>query len=209
MKSGTRALLITIALFLLWGTVVTGPFRYFAYAFKDFFRWLLGNLPLPVPAATVIVVLLLGLVTIGLLLLSAGKFGEYIAGLCALLSLLYYLFTCIQQKSFDAVSFPVTAGLALALLFVIFRGKRPSYWLGDAYIFAIPVLLFSELVLTPISTSFNLESSFLQAWVAEGDKSLLTGMGNWFEIPLWVWTIFLFALILIPIIFFSRGRHKG
>lgn len=209
MKSGTRALIVSIALFLLWGTILTGPFRYFAYAFRDFYIWVLDSLHTPTVMSGFIITLLLVVTLITLLLLGAKKFSQYMAGICALLSMLYYLFTCLKSQSFDSVSFTVTFGLALALLFLIFQANKASLWLADAYIFSIPVLLFFELVMTPLFVTVKASPNLLSALFIVPLESIGTRIGNMFQIPMLIWSIFLFALTLFPTLYLSKSRKKS
>ena len=209
MKSGTRALIVSIALFLLWGTILTGPFRYFGYAFRDFYIWVLDSLHTPTVVSGFIITLLLVVTMVVLLLLGTKKFSQYMAGICALLSMLYYLFTCLQNRNFDTVSFTVTFGLALALLFLIFQANKASLWLADAYIFSIPVLLFFELVMTPLFVTVKASPNLLSALFIVPAESIGTRIGNLFQVPMLIWSIFLFALTLFPTLYLSKSRKKN
>lgn len=209
MKSGTRALIVSTALFLLWGTIFTGPFRYFGYAFRDFYIWVLDSLHTPTVVSGFVITFLLVVTMIVLLLLGARKFSQYMAGICALLSMLYYLFTCLQNRTFDSVSFTVTFGLALALLFLIFQANKASLWLADAYIFSIPVLLFFELVLTPLFVTVKASPNLVSAIFIVPAESIGTRIGNLFQVPMLIWSIFLFALTLFPTLYLSRSRRKN
>lgn len=208
MKSGTRALIVSIALFLLWGTIFTGPFRYFAYAFRDLFTWILDSLHTSAVFSGFLIFFLLVITMIIFLIVSARKSAQYLAGICALLSLLYYLFTCIQNKSFDSSSFTVTFGLALALLFLIFQADKASLWLADAYIFSVPVLLAFELVLTPLFVTFKLSPNVFSFLFVIPAESLATKIGDLFQVPMLIWSIFLFVLMLIPVLFLSKSRKN-
>ncbi len=201
MKSGTRALTVSIVLLLLWGNILTGPFRYFAYAFRDLFIWIADSLHAP----TVVLILC----TVVLLVLSSKKFARYMAGICALLSMLNYLLGCLRTKSFDTVSFTVTVGLALALLFLILQADKAGLWLADAYIFSIPVLLFFELVLTPLFVTVHASPNLLSALFTVPESGIATRIGNLFSVPMLIWSLFLFALMLIPVVYLSRNRKKS
>jgi hypothetical protein len=201
LKSGTRALTVSIVLLLLWGNILTGPFRYFAYAFRDLFIWIADSLHAP----TVVLILC----TVVLLVLSSKKFARYMAGICALLSMLNYLLGCLRTKSFDTVSFTVTVGLALALLFLILQADKAGLWLADAYIFSIPVLLFFELVLTPLFVTVHASPNLLSALFTVPESGIATRIGNLFSVPMLIWSLFLFALMLIPVVYLSRNRKKS
>jgi len=208
LKSGTRALIVSIAVFLLWGTVLTGPFRYFAYAFRDLYTWFIDAFHTPAVLSGFIIALLLILTAAVLLILSARKNAHYLAGICALLSMAYYVLKCLQNKSFDSVSFTVTAGLALALLFLILQADKACLWLADAYIFSIPVLMFFELVLTPLFVTVHASPDLLSVLFTVPAESIATRIGSLLQVPLLIWSIFLFALMLIPVIYLSKNRKK-
>lgn len=209
MSSGIRALIISIVLFLLWGTILTGPFRYFAKAFRDFFAWGLMKTHAPAALSGFAMVLLLLMVTIVLLILSSKRYAGYIAGLCSVLSMAYYLFVCLKNQSFDTLAFPIAAGLALALLFLIFQSDGAGLWLADAFIYSIPVLMFIELILSPVIVAAHAASGGLSAFFKVPKISAATEIGNFLQIPMLVWSVFLFALLLIPTVYFSRNRRTG
>lgn len=209
MNSGSRGLIISILLFVLWGTVITGPFRYLAYAFRSLSLMLCNVAHIPTIVSAFLVAFALACVTVVFLLLSAKKSAEYMAGVGAILSVLYYLYTCIVSNSFDALSFPVALGLAAALLFMMLRAEGASLWLGDAYFYSIPVLLFYELVMTPLFSAAKISGKLLSPFITVSDTGLSTQIGDLAGLPMLVWGIFLFTLTLLPIIFFSKGRAKG
>ena len=209
MKSGLRALIVSIALFLLWGTILAGPFRYFAYAFRDLYSWLPGLFHTPTVISGFIITLLLVITVVVLLILGAKKFSQYMAGICALLSTLYYLFTCLQNKTLGSVSFTVTFGLALALLFLIFQANKASLWLADAYIFSIPVLLVFELILTPLFVTIKVSPNLLSSLFVVPAEGIATRIGNLFQVPMLIWSVFLFAIMLIPVLYLSKSRKKN
>jgi len=209
LKSGTRALTVSIVLLLLWGNILTGPFRYFAYAFRDLFIWIADSLHTPAAASGFIIAVVLILCAVVLLVLSSKKFARYMAGICALLSMLNYLLGCIRTKSFDTVSFTVTFGLALALFFLIIQADKAGLWLADAYIFSIPVLLFFELVLTPLFVTVHASPNLLAALFTVPETSIATRIGNLFSVPMLIWSLFLFVLMTIPVVYLSRNRKKS
>lgn len=209
MNSGSRGLIVSILLFVLWGTLVTGPFRYLAYAFRSVFLMLCRFAHLPQVLSAFLVTLALAIVAVIFLLLSSKKSAEYMAGIGAILSVLYYLYTCIISRSFNSLSFPVALGLAAALLFMMIRSEGGSLWLGDAYFYSIPVLLFYELVLTPLFSALKISGTLLSPFITVSGTGLSTRIGNLAGVPVLIWGVFLFTLTLLPVIFFSKGRAKG
>lgn len=209
MNSGARALIVSFMLFLLWGTVLTGPFRYFAYAFRDLYTWVIDSLHTQTVLSGFVIILLIAVTLVVLLILGASQFSQYMAALCALLSMIYYLSICIKNDSFDLVSFTATFGLALALLFLIFQANKASLWLADAYVFSIPVLLFFELVMTPLLATIKASPNLLSFFFTAPAAGLAARIGNLFQVPMLIWTVFLFVLVLIPVLYLSKNRMKN
>jgi hypothetical protein len=205
-NSGVRALIVSIALFLLWGTMVTVPFRTFAHAAMNFYGRVLRYSHMPPVALGFVLALLLAATLVALLILGATDFSRYIAGISASLTMLYYLYTCIRDTHFDFLAFPIAVGLALALLFLIFQAEYAGMWLADAYVYSILMLLFIELVLTPISIANKVPAGKLTPLFSVPTDSLATKISDFLQIPMFVWGGFLFALVLVPVVYFSRGR---
>lgn len=206
MTSGVRALIVSIALLLLWGTVLTAPFRTFAHAAMNFYAGVFRNSHMPPVLLGFVLALLLTATVAAMLIIGATDFSRYMAGICASLTMLYYLYTCIRDTYFDFSSFAIAAGLALALLFLIFQADRVGMWLADAYIYSIPIWLFVELILTPILIANKATGNAFASYFAVQKESLATKIGDFLQIPMLVWSCFLFALMMVPLVFFSRGR---
>ena len=153
--------------------------------------------------------LFLCLSTIVLLALSAKKYSPYIAGVCALLSMLYYLFLAYRQKDYGVVSFAVAMGLAVALLIQIARAEKLGAWLADAYIFSLPVLLFYELVMTPLYVHFGIRATALKPFIIVTKDGLGTWIGNLFGLPMIIWGVFLFSMMMIPLLNLAHNRKKA
>lgn len=219
MKSEVRGFVVSFIIFSLWGTIIIGPFRYFAYVFRDLFIFVFDYVGISsLLSGWIISLMLMGIV---LLLLSFGtrKYASYTAGVCALLSLSYYLFNCIIERNFTIVSLTVVAGMALALAFLVFRIDRGSLWLADSYIFSIVVLLFLELVITPLAVLLPDTRSFaLRVWMIDVNMMLSTSatneslgirIGTLFRLPSLFWGVTLFLLITVPVFILSKNRKKG
>ena len=209
MSGGTRALIVSFVLFVLWGTINTGPFRYFANGCKNVYIWAFSHISGTPLFVGLIVSLFLCLSTIVLLALSAKKYSPYIAGVCALLSMLYYLFLAYRQKDYGVVSFAVAMGLAVALLIQIARAEKLGAWLADAYIFSLPVLLFYELVMTPLYVHFGIRATALKPFIIVTKDGLGTWIGNLFGLPMIIWGVFLFSMMMIPLLNLAHNRKKA
>lgn len=208
MNSGTRGLIVSIVLFFLWGTMITGPFRYLSYAFRNGTLKVLGILHTPPLVAAFIVITLLVGITVLFLIVSATKISPYLAGIGAILSTLYCLYRCIESRSVETYSFVLVVGLAVTVLFLLLRVEKANEWMADAYFYAIPVLLFYELVVTPLYLSTGASGDMLLPFIMPDLDGLLTSIGNLAGVPMLVWGIFLFMLMLLPVIVFSRDRSR-
>ena len=209
MKSGLRGLLVALLLFFLWGTEISGPFRYFSYALENSFLWIFNAMGIyPVFQGFIVPVLMVAILIL-LLRLCTKKFASYTAGVCALLSLVYYLITYWQTKIFDTVSFAVVIGLALALLFLLLKTERPGLWLCDAYLFAIPVLLFYDLLFIPLVRKFPAVFQWAEKVLAISNAALSSKIPDILGLPSLVWSAFLFIVIAIPVVFYSKDRKNG
>jgi hypothetical protein len=162
----------------------------------------------PPIATTLIIVVLLAGVTVLYLVASATKISPYLAGTGAILSVLYCLYKCIVSRTIETNSFVLAAGLALATIFLLLRADKANQWLGDAYFYAIPVLLFYELVVTPLYLFAGASADMLSPFIVPDMNGLLISIGNLAGVPMLVWGIFLFVLLLLPVIVFSRDRSR-
>lgn len=207
MKGGSRALILSFVLFLLWGTIFAAPFRFFALAFRNAAEKGLDLLSVPTALSGWLIAIFLAILTVGLLIASSRPISCHIGGLCALLGLCYYVYSCIQTKSIDSNMITVTAGLAVALLFLLFQTEKPNRWLGDAYIFSIPVMMFFELVLSPIFIRLQINTSLLAPFIRVPDTGIADRIGDFLTLPAPVWSIFIYVMVLVAIVFFSRGRE--
>lgn len=209
MKSGLRGLIVSILLFVLWGTVIAGPFRYLAYAFKNMLGVAFASVGIKGTVVGFLMPIFLVLILIIYLLISARKPAEYMAGLGAVISILYYLFICFNNRSFDGLAFPVALGLAVALIFILMHFEKGNLWLGDAYFYAIPVLLFYELVMLPLYEILKIKGNPLSPFIQVPTNGIISDLGNLLGIPMIVWGLFIFILVLLPILYFSKERKNG
>jgi glucan phosphoethanolaminetransferase (alkaline phosphatase superfamily) len=207
LKGGSRALILSLVLFLTWGTILSAPFRFFALAFRNAAEKGLDSLSIPTALSGWLIAVILAMVTIGLLFLSSKPVACHIGGICALISISYYVYTCIRTKSIDPNMITVTAGLAAALLFLLFQTEKPNRWLGDAYILSIPVMMFFELVLSPLFSQFQIEADLLAPVISVPESGIADRIGDFLTLPTPVWTLFIYAMAMVAIAFFSRGRE--
>ncbi|MDD3959209.1 MAG: hypothetical protein GX099_08780 [Clostridiaceae bacterium] len=206
MNAGKRALFVSVLLFLLWGTVVGAPFRYFVDAVHGVVRALSDLLRTPAPVSTLITVALLLAITMVYLLLRSGKAAEYTAIIAAVCAVIYHLYLSVTSRSIVGMSVPVLLGLIAAILFMLFQADRATLCLSDAYFYAIPVYLFYELVMSPVFTAAGIPGKLLSPFITVSPYGLASGFGNLFGVPMWLWGAVIFFVAILPVIYFSRGK---
>ena len=209
MKSSVRGWIVSFFLFFLRGTFLAEPFRRFEEACRSIFGLSAGWIGLREPWSDILQLLLLtGLVSL-LLHVSKGKYAEYVAGVCAIASLLYQLLKNIETGDFHATTYTAVLGVVLALVFFFFRMTKTSLWLADMYIFVIPVWFFVDLVLAPtVSLLPGIASPFRNFFdipvIGTADR-----IHYHFFVPAMILGLIFFALLCIPIFILAKKRKKG
>ena len=211
MRSEERSGIIAIALILLWGTLITEPFRYFAEflsgsLFKAFakagsvFEGKLGYL---------LVSLAVTLICCSLLKLSSFKAGHFIGcGLFAV-SMAVFLIRGLKAGEMNKATFITMLIFCLALLFTgIFKQERILIWFSDAFIFALPMSLLSAWVLRPIASLSGKVGKYLFV-VRKSHENFASAFRGFLTVPALVWGIFFCILSLLPVIYLAAGRRKG
>lgn len=209
MKSQTRAWLVCIVLFVFWGTLVAAPFKYFSDLIRELGGLLVATPILPAAWKAILVYLLLAAVLVVLLILSRGKSRLYLAGLCALATIIHHIVLCIRTGKLYPVSLAIAIGLALALLFLIIKSKRPGLWLSDAYILSLAVWLIYDGPVYALSRIPGLNIGRFSPFIPVPADPLLKSLDGFLGIPLIAWAILPLLLGVLPIIFLAQGRQKG
>lgn len=209
MKSQNRAWIVVIALFLAWNTLPVSPFGYFADMFRHWFGLVIIRPFLPVAWQALLIYIMFALLLSGLLLLGRSNNRFYLAGFCALATLLHHLVYCIRTGRVYPVSPAIAIGLALALLFLIIKAKSPALWLTDAYVLALAVWLIRDGVLPPILDRLALSQSSLADFLQLSADPLIGKLDQVWHLPAIAWSILPLALAVLPLILFARGRQKG
>ncbi len=206
MDGGKRALIVSILLFLLWGTFICAPFRNFVRAL----RWLadqsVGIFHAPTAIHALLVILIFSGVTTAYLFIRYTKAAEYAAVFAAVVGVVFHLSLSIVSRTVIDLAIPVVIGLMAAVLFMLFQADRATLFLGDAFFYSLPIYLFYELVLTPVFSTAGLQGNLLSPFITVNAQGFMTDIGDLFGIPAWVWGLFLFALVLMPVIYLSKGR---
>lgn len=209
MKSQTRAWLLFAVLFCIWGTLPAGPFKYFAEMIRELGGYLVIHKFMPGAFQAFFLYLLVALLLTTLLLLGRSRNKFYIAGFCALAEMIYHIIICIKTAKVYPVSLAIAVGLALALLFLLIRSKRPALWLSDAFTVSLAVWLIYDGVIYAIEQLPGLSLAGLAPFVTVPDSSLLTRLDGVFGLPLAAWAVLPALLGILPMILFARGRQKG
>jgi hypothetical protein len=205
-NGGKRALVVSILLFLLWGTFVCAPFRNYVRALRWLADALTGILHVPAAgSALIITVLFLG-ITAAYLFVRSGKAVENAAIIAAIVGVLFHLYQSVIDRMIAEMAVPVVIGLMASMLFLLFQANTATLYLADAYFYAIPVYLFYELVMTPVFAAAGLRGNLLAPFITVGQPGLATDIGDLFGIPAWGWGTFLFLMTLLPVIYLSKGR---
>ncbi len=206
MNGGKRALIVSILLFLLWGTFVCAPFRNFVRSLRWATDSLTGLLYVPAVGSALIVILFLLIITSIYLMVRGGKAVEYAAILAAIIGVLFHLYLSVISRTIADLAVPVVIGLMAAMIFMLFQADTATLYLADAFFYAIPVHLFYELVMTPVFAAAGWRGNLLSPFITVGESGLATDIGDLFGIPAWIWGSFLFVLTLLPILYLSKGR---
>ena len=209
MKSQTRAWMMFIVLFALWGTLPASPFSYFANMIRDWALFLFRRPFLPSSWQTILIYLMVFLVFLTLLLLGRRGSRTYIAGFCALAGMVHHLILCLRTKQIYDVSPAIAAGLALALLFLLIKPQAPALWLSDAFIVSLPIFLLLDGFLSPLFQLIDLSPGTLAPFIPVPAASLLSGLHGVWGISQSIWAIIPLTLALVPMIWLTSGRKKG
>ncbi len=209
MKSQNRAWIVCGLLLAVWSTVVSGPFRAFAELVRDgtglVAGWITGHKSWQ---ALVIYALMAGLLCL-LLALGRRRNQLYIAGVCALATLVHHLWLCIRTGQIYPVSLAIAIGLALALFFLIIRAKSPALWLSDAYSLSLAVWVFREGVLSPLLRLLSLDKGAAYRFLALPRTSLVDQLAGFWRLPAAVWLVVALLACVLPLVFLAGGRSKG
>lgn len=209
MKSQTRALIVILVVFILFSTPLMGPFSYFSDLVARLAAAGIALLPISSAWSAVAQVLFRALALTALLLFGRSRQSHYVAAICALVEMVHHLVIAVTTKSLYPVSLAIAIGLALALLFLLLPSHRPSLWLSDAFILAIPVGLLYDVALKPVFSLFRLPARVFSPLFILPDQSLADRLAGHLGLPALAWSLLAAILALIPIALWARGRQKG
>lgn len=209
MKSQTRAWLVFVVLFCFWGTLPASPFKYFADMIRELGGYLVEVPAFPTVWQAAVLYLLAAIVLLTLLLLGRGRSRVYIAGFCALATIIHHLLLCIRTGMIYPVSLAIAIGLALALLFLLIKSKRPGLWLSDAFIMSMAVWLVYDGPVYALSRLPGLGFDGFDPFIPIPSDAVLPLLDGVLGLPLAVWAAVPLLLGILPVIFLAQGRQKG
>lgn len=209
MRSEERAGIVFLIMLLLWGTLVTEPFHILTRYFYKLLIILKDLLKLPDIAVPVILFIVFTLGFIGLKKLSRGDLVIYIPVAFSVFSVVIYIQRCISKTQIyarDAVALLITV-VVLAVLYLL--KLRPALvWCADLYIYSFPVSVICAALFVPIANYGETIRKIL--YITRYNEIDLTGsLAGVFGIPALVWGIFMFILIMLPVIYYFLPGHGG
>ncbi len=212
MKRRERAIISFIILMLLWGTILTGPFKYFAWMTRDtgsFFMSKIGaGTDLRVFVATIFSILCM----VGLFLIGRSRGRALICAICAIASLCFYLigsYLALKDiKDIQTIPLFIAIGLTLTLVAAVTKTDALEQWLADLFILSIPVMIIYDTLLVPFFVFLKIDTRLLAPWIVIPDTSLFMAVSilQW---PVWVWGILVTAAALLPAVYFIAAKAKG
>ncbi len=211
MRSEERSGIIAIALILLWGTLITEPFRYFAEIISNGIDKVsdAAGIMHGGKIESIVISVAIGIIAIILLKLSSLKAGHVIGPFMSCIALAVFLINCLRYDDINKGKFAALV-IAVVLIFVlaIIRAEKILIWITDAFILALPVYLLVSWVFVPISLISDKVHKYMFI-CRRSFTNLANAFADFLTVPAIVWGIFFFILTALPVIYFIPGRRKG
>ena len=206
MKSQTRAWIMFGVIIFVWGMIGASPFVYFAEMLTGMFNWLLGKTGWSGQLQLLLVYIVIAGIASLLLVLGRKKFRLYLAGFFSLAILVHHLIRCLKTNQLYDISLPIVIVLALALVFLLIKSRKPGLWLADAFIMSLPVWLIYNGLMVLIFSLFDWGTDrwqpFFRGTASVGVK-LLDGL---LGMPWQLWVIIPTVLAVLPVVFLAKNR---
>lgn len=209
MRSDIRALIVSILLFLLWGTVLTYPFRIDSDLICESTEAIVGKLGLPAIAFAVIVLFIVMGITCIALYLGRMEISDGVALVMALIGSIAYSVRVFTSRSFSVEAVFIAIVLAGAMVLVLARKTEWNRYIADAFILALPVRMVYECIMNPLYRLLKKDLYLLSPFITVPQTSIFSKVGNLLHVDLLVWSGFFFVLTLLPVIYLSGGRKEG
>ena len=209
MRSDIRALIVSILLFLLWGTVITYPFRIVSDITCQATEAVVGKIPLPAIAFAVLVLLIIMGITCVLLFLGKMEVSDHIALVLSITGTIVYTVRIFTTRSFSVAAVAMAILLAGTILLVIMRKTEWTRYIADAFIMALPVRMCYECIMNPLYRLLKTDLYLLSPFITVPQTSIFSKVGNLLGVNLLLWSGFFFIVSLLPVIYLSGGRKEG
>ncbi len=209
MRSDLRALIVSILLFLLWGTVLTYPFRIVSDITCQATEAVVGKMGLPAIAFAVLVLLIIMGITCVMLLLGRMESSDAIAMALSLLACIVYCVRVFTSKSFSIEAVFVAVVLAGTIVLVLANKTEWTRYVADAFILALPVCMCYECIMNPLYRLLKKDLYMLSPFITVPQTSIFSKVGNLLGVDLLVWSGFFFVVSFLPVIYLAGGRKDG
>ena len=209
MRSDIRALIVSILLFLLWGTVITYPFRIVSDITCQATEAVVGKIPLPAIAFAVLVLLIIMGITCVMLFLGKMEVSDHIALVLSITGTIVYTVRIFTTRSFSVAAVAMAILLAGTILLVIMRKTEWTRYIADAFIMALPVRMCYECIMNPLYRLLKTDLYLLSPFITVPQTSIFSKVGNLLGVNLLLWSGFFFIVSILPVIYLSGGRKEG
>ena len=211
MRSEERSGIIAIALILLWGTLITEPFRYFTELIFGGADKLLLKTGITECGKIegIIMSVFFGVNAIILIKLSSLKRGIFIGVFLFCLAFTAFLTTCLVEGRIRTGALIVFCVFSIAFILAsIFKIESFFIWITDAFLLSFPVFLLFSWILDHIAQMSERASKILFV-CRKSTTDLALPFKGFLTAPALVWGVFIFILSVLPVIYFIPGRRKG
>lgn len=209
MKKRERTIISFIILLFLWGTILTGPFRYFAWMTRDAGSYAMGKLAAGGDFKVFAAYLISILCMVGLFILGRSKNRGLLCAVCAISSLCFYL---VQSGGVimtnQTVPLFIAIGLALALIASVIRTNAIEQWLSDLFVLSIPVMIVYDALLTPLFSFLKLGTDIFAPYIEISPSSIFMDV-TFLHWPVLVWGLIITALAIIPTVYFTTSQKAS
>jgi hypothetical protein len=204
MKRRERALILFPILLFIWGTLLSGPFRYFAWMTRDLGDFVLKALGAQVNVRIILAYLFSVAVMTGLFLIRRSGARNAIPAICSIASAVFYF---VQSSFSGSIPVYIAIGLVFALLAYAIRSVLLEEYLTDLFLLGIPVMMIYDTLLVPLFVSFRLDTDLFYPWVDIPESSLFMGL-SLLKLPVLIWGIVMTLLTVLPAIYFVSGESR-
>lgn len=209
MRSDIRALIVSILLFLLWGTVLTYPFRIISDITCQATEAVVGKIPLPAIAFAVFVLLIIMGITCVMLFLGKMEVSDHIALVLSITGTIVYTVRIFTTRSFSVAAVFMAILLSGTIVLVLMRKTEWTRYIADAFIMALPVRMCYECIMNPLYRLLKTDLYLLSPFITVPQTSIFSKVGNLLGVNLLLWSGFFFIVSLLPVIYLTGGRKEG